>query len=123
MVSIFGMNEKVGNVSFYDMQNQNTFSKPFSEETSKIIDEESRKIIELQYLRAQNLLRDKRKELDALASLLLEKEVLFKDDLETLIGKRPFDLKEPVEENNPNVDGTLTVSINTDAHNSTVENT
>lgn len=123
MVSIFGMNEKVGNVSFYDMQNQNTFSKPFSEETSRLIDDESRKIIEAQYLRAQNLLKDKRKELDALASLLLEKEVLFKDDLETLIGPRPFDRQEPVDENNPNVDGTLTVSINTDAQNRTVENT
>lgn len=123
MVSIFGMNEKVGNVSFYDMQNQNSFSKPFSEETSKLIDEESRKIIESQYLRAQNLLKEKRKELDALASLLLEKEVLFKDDLEALIGKRPFDKQEPVDENNPNVDGTLTVSIITDAHNATVENT
>lgn len=123
MVSIFGMNEKVGNVSFYDMQNQNSFSKPFSEETSKLIDEESRKIIEAQYLRAQNLLKDKRKELDALAALLLEKEVLFKDDLEALIGKRPYDKQEPVDENNPNVDGTLTVSIITDAHNATVENT
>jgi cell division protease FtsH len=123
MVSIFGMNEKVGNVSFYDMQNQNTFSKPFSEETSRLIDDESRKIIEAQYERAKNLLRDKRHELDALANLLLEKEVLFKDDLETLIGKRPFDKQEPVDENNPNVDGTLTVSINTDAPNTTVENT
>jgi cell division protease FtsH len=123
MVSIFGMNEKVGNVSFYDMQNQNTFSKPFSEETSRLIDDESRKIIEAQYLRAQNLLKDKRKELDALAALLLEKEVLFKDDLEALIGKRPFDVQQPVDENNPNVDGTITVSINTDAHNLTVENT
>ncbi|HLP19787.1 MAG TPA: ATP-dependent zinc metalloprotease FtsH [Chitinophagales bacterium] len=123
MVSIFGMNEKVGNVSFYDMQNQNTFSKPFSEETARLIDDEARKIIEAQYLRAQNLLRDKRKELDALADLLLKKEVLFKDDLEALIGKRPFDLNTPVDESNPNVDGTLTVSINTDAHNATVENT
>ncbi len=123
MVSIFGMNEKVGNVSFYDMQNQNTFSKPFSEETSKMIDVEARKIIEEQYLRAQNLLRDKRKELDALANLLLEKEVLFKDDLEALIGKRPFEKQEPVQENNPNVDGAFTVSINTDVEGSSVENT
>lgn len=61
MVSIFGMNEKVGNVSFYDMQNQNTFNKPFSEETAKMIDVESRKIIEDQYVRAQNLLREKEK--------------------------------------------------------------
>ena len=115
MVSIFGMNEKVGNVSFYDMQNQNSFNKPFSEETSRIIDEESRKIIEGQYVRAQDLLKDKRKELDALAALLLEKEVLFKDDLERLIGKRPFDKADEVTTNPPdasaeNVDGQFTVS-------------
>ena len=113
MVSIFGMNEKVGNVSFYDMQNQNTFSKPFSEETSRLIDDESRKIIEGQYKRAQALLLEKRAELDALANLLLEKEVLFKDDLEKLIGKRPFD-KPELENDTPNVDGGFTVSINTD---------
>jgi len=129
MVSIFGMNEKVGNVSFYDMQNQNSFNKPFSEETSRIIDEESRKIIEGQYVRAQDLLRDKRKELDALASLLLEKEVLFKDDLERLIGKRPFDKSDetttnPTDASAENVDGQFTVSmsINTDVINTVVEN-
>jgi cell division protease FtsH len=122
MVSIFGMNEKVGNVSFYDMQNQNTFSKPFSEETSKMIDVEARKIIEDQYLRAQTLLNEKRKELDALASLLLEKEVLFKDDLEALIGKRPFD-KQEVSEPATNDTGTSSVSKNTDVENPPVENT
>ncbi len=122
MVSIFGMNEKVGNVSFYDMQNQNAFSKPFSEETSKMIDVEARKIIELQYERAQNLLREKRKELDALAALLLEKEVLFKDDLETLIGKRPFDKPETAEPAT-NVNGVSSMSKNTDAGNPPVENT
>ena len=127
MVSVFGMNEKVGNVSFYDMQNQNSFNKPFSEETSRIIDEESRKIIEGQYQRAQDLLRDKRKELDALASLLLEKEVLFKDDLERLIGKRPFEKSDDETTNPPdasaeNVDGQYTVSINTDVLQTIVEN-
>jgi AFG3 family protein len=128
MVSVFGMNEKVGNVSFYDMQNQNSFNKPFSEETSRMIDEESRKIIEGQYLRAQVLLKDKRKELDALAALLLEKEVLFKDDLERLIGKRPFDKADegistnPVDSSAENLDGKYTVSINTDVINTIVEN-
>lgn len=121
MVSVFGMNEKVGNVSFYDMQNQNAFSKPFSEETSRLIDEEARKIIEEQYVRAQNLLRDKRKELDALAELLLQKEVLFKDDLERLIGKRPFDKPENVD-NKPNVEGDFTVSTNGDVKVIPVEN-
>jgi len=128
MVSVFGMNDKVGNVSFYDMQNQNTFNKPFSEATSRMIDEESRGIIEKQYLRAQELLKDKRKELDALANLLLEKEVLFKDDLERLIGKRPFDKGDDETTTNPpdasaeNVEGQYTVSINTDVTNSIVEN-
>jgi cell division protease FtsH len=109
MVSVFGMNDK-------DMQNQNTFSKPFSEATSRMIDEESRGIIAKQYLRAQELLKDKRKELDALANLLLEKEVLFKDDLERLIGKRPFDKADEEITTNPpdasaeNVDGQYTVS-------------
>ncbi len=119
MVSIFGMNEKVGNVSFYDMQNQNSFSKPFSEETSRLMDEEARKIIEKQYQRAQSLLRDKRKELDALANLLLEKEVLFKDDLEALIGKRPFDKTEA----NETATDKEPVSKNTDVENASVENT
>ena len=129
MVSVFGMNEKIGNVSFYDMQNQNTFNKPFSEETSRIIDEESRKIIDGQYIRAQVLLADKRKELDALASLLLEKEVLFKDDLVRLIGERPSDKKERDENNaantpanSENVDGAFTVSINADVTKHSVEN-
>jgi cell division protease FtsH len=92
MVSIFGMNEKIGNISFYDMMQQSGgFIKPYSDETAKLIDEEARRIIELQYQRAQKLLTDKRNEMELLAKELLEKEVLFKDDLERLIGKRPFD--------------------------------
>ncbi|MBL0308844.1 MAG: ATP-dependent zinc metalloprotease FtsH [Bacteroidetes bacterium] len=122
MVSIFGMNEKVGNVSFYDMQNQNTFNKPFSEETARLIDEESRKIIEAEYVRAQNLLNSKRKELDDLANLLLKKEVLFKDDLERLIGKRPFEIVEKPSEQNIIQNGTGVVSTNTDVENTPVEN-
>jgi cell division protease FtsH len=123
IVSIFGMNPRVGNVSFYDMMNQNSFMKPYSEQTAKLMDDEARNIIELQYQRAIDLLRDKRKELDALAELLLKKEVLFKDDLEALIGKRPFETSNPLDENNPNVDGAVTVSINADVQNGSVENT
>lgn len=122
MVSIFGMSEKVGNVSFYEMQNQNSFSKPFSEETAKMIDVESRKIIEDQYVRAQNLLREKRNELDALAKLLLEKEVLFKDDLERLIGKRPYETPDVFDAEIKTGD-TTTLSKNTDADKPSVENT
>ena len=73
-------------------------------------------------MRAQNLLREKRKELDALAALLLEKEVLFKDDLEALIGKRPFDKHEVVEPTT-NENGISSVSKNTDVENPPVENT
>ncbi len=95
MVSIFGMNDKVGNISFYDMMQQGAgFTKPYSDETAKLIDDEARKIIELQYQRAQKLLTDKRSEMELLAQELLQKEVLFKDDLERLIGKRPFDKPE-----------------------------
>ena len=89
-IAYYGMNEKVGNVSFYDMANNSAFSKPYSDETARMIDEEARKFIEEQYVRAQALLRDKRHLLDILANELLTKEVIFKDDLEKLLGKRPF---------------------------------
>lgn len=92
MISIFGMNNKVGNISFYDMMQQSGgFTKPYSDETAKLIDDEVRKVIEAQYERAQKLLTEKRHEMELLAQELLSKEVLFKDDLERLIGKRPFD--------------------------------
>lgn len=92
MISIFGMNDKVGNISFYDMMQQSGgFTKPYSDETAKLIDDEVRGVIESQYERAQKLLSDKRHEMELLAQELLSKEVLFKDDLERLIGKRPFD--------------------------------
>lgn len=91
MVSIYGMNDKVGNVSFYDPQNEYGFQKPYSEETGKIIDEEVRKIIDNAYTRTKKLLVEKRNELNLLAEELLKNEVLHKDDLIHLFGKRPFD--------------------------------
>lgn len=91
MISIFGMNEKVGNVSFYAMRNDNQFEKPYSDTTAQLIDEEVRNLIAQQYERANQLLREKRKELELIATELLNKEVLLKDDVERLIGKRPFD--------------------------------
>jgi AFG3 family protein len=103
-IAYYGMNEKVGNISFYDMQNNNTFSRPYSEETARMIDEEARKFIDEQYIRAQALLRDKRDLLDILANELLTKEVIFKDDLERLLGKRPFDKSETPEESMPTTD-------------------
>jgi cell division protease FtsH len=88
MIAVYGMNAKVGNVSFHGLS-QDQFNKPYSDETATLIDEEVRKLIDEQYLRAQELLKSKRKEVDLLAKQLLEKEVILKSDLETLIGVRP----------------------------------
>lgn len=89
MITVYGMNKKVGNVSFYGMS-QDQFGKPYSENTATIIDDEVRKQIDVQYKRAQLLLKDKKKELTALAKELLDKEVLHKSDVIKLIGERPF---------------------------------
>ncbi len=93
MVTVYGMNDKVGNVSYYDPTTENTFTKPYSEETGKMIDEEVRGLIAEAYIRTKNLLTEKRREVEILAKELLEKEVLFQSDVETLIGKRPFEEK------------------------------
>ena len=88
MIAVFGMNDKVGNVSFHGMQ-QDQFNKPYSDDTANMIDEEVRKLIDSQYDRAKALLRDRRDELEALAQQLLTKEVLLKSDVERLVGPRP----------------------------------
>jgi AFG3 family protein len=93
MVTVYGMNEKIGKISFYDPQQENSFTKPYSDETAKLIDEEVRKLIDIEYTRTMNLLLDKRIEVEKLANALLEKEVLFQSDVEVLIGKRPFEEK------------------------------
>ena len=93
MIAIYGMNEKVGNVSFYGMQ-QDQFNKPYSDDTARLIDEEVRMMIDTQYERAQNLLTEKRDELNALANALLENEVLHKSDVERLIGPSPWPTSE-----------------------------
>jgi AFG3 family protein len=93
MVTVYGMNDKVGNVSYYDPTADNTFTKPYSEETGKMIDEEVRKLIQIAYVRTLNLLTEKRNEVETLAKELLEKEVLFQSDVEQLIGKRPYEEK------------------------------
>jgi AFG3 family protein len=97
MVTVYGMNDKVGNVSYYDPTADNTFTKPYSEETGKMIDEEVRGIIELAYVRTKNLLTEKKQQVEILAKQLLEKEVLFQSDVEALIGKRPFEDKKILE--------------------------
>jgi cell division protease FtsH len=93
MISIYGMNDKIGNVSFYDSKGQGemSFTKPYSEDTAKTIDEEVKKLIEGAYLRTKELLIEKREELEKVAQELLKKEILHQSDLVELIGKRPFE--------------------------------
>jgi ATP-dependent Zn protease len=92
MVSMYGLNERVGNISFYDStgQNEYNFGKPYSEETARIIDQEVSKLVEGQYDRAKSILTENKDKLTALATQLLEKEVIFKEDLEKIFGDRPF---------------------------------
>ncbi|MFN0035733.1 MAG: ATP-dependent zinc metalloprotease FtsH [Saprospiraceae bacterium] len=89
MIVNYGLSEKVGNVSYYSMLNE-SFNRPFSEQTAYLIDQEVKNMIDDEYKRAKKMLKDKRKQLDALAKALLEKEVLHRADLEAIIGKRPF---------------------------------
>ena len=97
MVTVYGMNDKIGNVSFYDPQQENTFTKPFSEETGKLIDQEVSKLIETAYERTKALLIEKRNEVEILAKELLKREVLFQSDVEALIGKRPYEDKKALD--------------------------
>ena len=92
MVSVYGLNENIGNITYYDSSGQGdySFTKPYSEDTAQKIDGEISKIIEKQYNRACKLLKSNKKKLIALAERLLEKEVIFKDDLEKILGKRPY---------------------------------
>ncbi len=103
MVTVYGMNDKVGNISYYDPSQENTFTKPFSEETGKMIDGEVRKLIEEAYVKTKALLIEKRGDVEKLAKELLVKEVLFKSDLENLIGKRPFEEKKLLDIETPDV--------------------
>ena len=93
MVTIYGLSDKVGNITYYDSSNGNEygFTKPYSEKTAETIDEEISAIIEKQYQRALKLLEDNKSKLTELAEVLLDKEVIFKDNLEKIFGKRPFD--------------------------------
>jgi cell division protease FtsH len=99
MVTIYGLNEKLGNVTYYDSSGQGeyNFNKPYSEDTAIVIDKEIHDLIEGQYQRAIHILTENQDKLIQLADILIEKEVIFKDDLETIFGKRPF--KKDLEEN------------------------
>lgn len=90
MITYYGMNSSVGNISFYDPQGGNQFTRPYSDETAHLIDIEARQMIEKQYARAQQLLIERNKELVLVAEALMAREVLDRDDIEKLIGKRPF---------------------------------
>ncbi len=118
MVSVYGLNDKVGNISFYDSSGQSeySFQKPYSEKTAELIDNEVKKLVDNAYQRTLKLLRDNRDKLNELAELLLDKEVIYKEDMVTIFGKRKFDKDEsPLihegegdgeDENNMNGNGT-----------------
>ena len=115
MVTIYGLNEKLGNITYYDSQNGNDygFTKPYSEKTAQLIDEEISSIIEKQYVRAKELLTQHKEQLVKLAELLLEKEVIFKENLETIFGKRAWEKeddqnKEAKQVDLPSANGDIT---------------
>ncbi len=91
MVSMYGLNDKIGNISYYDSRGSESFTKPYSEVTARIIDEEVSKLIESQYQRALTILEENKENLIRLAEKLLTSEVIFKEDLEEIFGKRPFE--------------------------------
>ena len=101
MVTIYGLNDKIGNISYYDSSGQSeyNFGKPYSEHTAKTIDEEISKLVENQYQRAIKILTENKDKLEALAGKLLEKEVIFREDLEEIFGKRAWEPEE--KENRP----------------------
>ena len=104
IVSVYGLNDVVGNVTYYDStgQSENSFTKPYSEKTAQIIDQEISNIIETQYKRACDLLKKNKSRLTKLAERLLDKEVIFKDDLSNILGKRPFDKDKNPEKSGDN---------------------
>ena len=107
MVTMYGLNDRVGNISYYDSSGQNeySFGKPYSEHTARTIDEEVSKIVEGQYDRAKRILAENKDKLSALATQLLEKEVIFKEDLEKIFGRRAWEREEPVRPTPPPTNG------------------
>jgi len=100
MVSIYGLNEKIGNISYFDSRGQDMFTKPYSDDRARVIDEEVSKMIEVQYKRAFDLLKKNKDKLIDLANKLLSSEVIFKEDLELIFGKRIWEDNSVTEENN-----------------------
>ena len=102
MVTVYGLNDKVGNLTYHDSSGQNeyNFTKPYSEKTSELIDEEISNLIERQYQRAIALLEENKDKLTQLAEILLDKEVIFKDNLEDIFGKRPYKSRDEIMNGN-----------------------
>lgn len=103
MITVYGMNDKLGNISYYDPNQEQTFTKPYSERTAEMIDNEVRKLIDEAYVRTKALLTEKKNEVEKLAKALLDKEVLFQSDVEELIGKRPFEHKKLLDDDGAEV--------------------
>ena len=118
IVTMYGMNDKLGNVSFYDSKGQNEygFTKPYSEATSQMIDEEVRTIISQAYIRTKELLTERRHELEVIAKELLEKEVLLQDDLQRLVGPRPYDTQTSYQAHMAGTDRSETLSERKQEH-------
>jgi cell division protease FtsH len=97
---MYGLNDKIGNISFYDSSGQSeySFQKPYSEKTAQTIDEEVRKMIDGAYERTKDLLKANKEKLTKLAEQLLDKEVIFKEDVEKIFGVRPYKAREPIVE-------------------------
>lgn len=121
MIVAYGMSDRVGHVNYHKMI-ENSYNKPYSNDTAKLIDEEIRSITEEQYQRAIALLTEKRVELEKLAQRLLEKEVLNKEDLEELFGKRPWDAEEePLEEDVKEIDAETLIAVDDSVEADTVD--
>lgn len=120
MVMYYGLNDKIGNISYYDSQgNEFAFSKPYSEKTAELIDLEVRHMVEAMYIKTKQLLMENKDKLTALANKLTEKEVIFKEDLEAIFGKRPWDPEEEVKENVVTPSEITTTSTTTAEENTT----
>lgn len=118
MVTIYGLNEKLGNITYYDSSGQQeyTFDKPYSEKTAEIIDQEISALIEAQYSRAKSVLQENKDKLIQLAEMLLEKEVIFKENLEEIFGKRPWEKEEHVFAPDTNADKTQVENESSDSN-------
>jgi len=121
MVAFYGLNKKIGNISFYDSSGQQeySFNKPFSEKTAEVIDEEISKLVEEGYKRAKRILIDNKGKLEQLATQLLKKEVIFREDLEAIFGPRPFEVPTAMlgdADNGDNINSDKALPPNSDAN-------